>query len=167
MADSLFQVLPKFLSEAERHSLLTLIESATSGWEVGRQATGYDKFSLLQQHLSDQLPELVRALLSRTLEHLDRPPEGFYDVYLLRYSVGDLVPPHVDPPMFDGAIHLRLNALITQAQRGGRLWLADEAISLETGDAVIFRPDALRHSVERVEAGTRYVWSVGCNRPLG
>ncbi len=101
------------------------------GWEPGRQRGGYDKLLLLEGRR--------------------------FDIYLLRFPVGSSVPPHRDPVA--GARHLRLNLVLVPARRGGEFecpqaWIDRPRIKL-------FRSDLHTHAVSEVEAGTRYVLSVG------
>lgn len=137
--------------------------AAALGWEAGRQGTGYEKLALEERSLG----ALGKLLLARSLVELGDPPEGTWDCYLLRYGVGARVPPHVDPPLSEGMVHVRLNLLVSPPAAGGVLLLDEAPIPLEPGEAVVFRPDAARHEVTPIEAGERLVWSVGCNLPAG
>jgi hypothetical protein len=154
-----FEILPGFVDPEECEAALAL--AAGGGWEPGRQGTGYAKLALDP----GALPAPLRMLLRRTLGVLGEPPAGAFDLYLLRYEVGSHIPPHVDPPLFDGALHRRVNAVLEQADRGGVLTLDGEVVPLAARDAVRFRPDAHRHAVSVLEAGRRLLWSVGCNLP--
>jgi hypothetical protein len=154
-----FEVLRKFVTEREREAALALARAPA--WEAGRQGTGYAKLALDP----DALPPTLTSLLERTLAALGNPPAGCFDLYLLRYELGSHIPPHVDPPLLEGALHRRLNAVLEQAERGGLLTLDGAAVPLEPLDAVRFRPDLHRHAVSPIEAGSRLLWSAGCNLP--
>ncbi|MEL7539203.1 MAG: 2OG-Fe(II) oxygenase [Pseudomonadota bacterium] len=107
-------------------------------WRSGRQATGYEKLLLAIN------PFVVP-----------------FDVYLLRYKTGSEIPPHTDP--VDGRRHYRLNVVLRHANKGGRFQCSK---TIYNGSRVkLFRPDAAEHSVSRIEAGTRYVLSIGWVRP--
>lgn len=103
-------------------------------WKMGRQASGYDTFALA---------------LSRQLR---------LDSYLIRYRQGAGIPPHRDPAP-TGARHYRLNIILWPARKGGKL--SCEAYLFRLGPIKFFRPDMATHSVSPVEAGVRYVFSVG------
>jgi hypothetical protein len=100
-------------------------------WERGRQRSGYDKLLLLEGQR--------------------------FDVYLLRFGVGSCVPPHRDP--VDGAGHLRLNVILIPAQRGGEFECAQAIV--DRPRVKLFRSDLHTHSVTTIEAGTRWVLSLG------
>ncbi|WOI53197.1 2OG-Fe(II) oxygenase [Parvularcula sp. LCG005] len=103
-------------------------------WVRGRQASGYDK--MLLATLPIPLP---------------------WDCYLLRFPTGSEIPPHTDP--VTGKRHYRLNIVIRQADVGGEFFCADPIYA--TRRIKFFRPDRSEHAVSRVEAGTRYVLSIG------
>lgn len=101
------------------------------GWERGRQHSGYDKLLLVQ---------------------------GFcYDAYLLRFPERSSVPPHRDA--IDGARHLRLNLILVPARRGGEFLCAGAIV--DRPRIKLFRSDLHEHAVSEVEAGTRWVLSLG------
>src|SRR5262249_30967327 len=138
---------------------LGAVARVSRSWTRGRQGTGYDKLALE----ADALGPHGSDLLARSLHLLRDPAPSLWDCWLLRYEVGAYVPPHVDPPLDEGRQHVRLNLLVARAARGGELRLDGLEVSLEQGDAVVFRPDLCTHEVSRVDAGARLVWSVGCN----
>ncbi len=100
-------------------------------WERGRQHSGYDKLLLLGGRR--------------------------FDTYLLRFPVGSSIPPHRDP--VDGAGHLRLNLILVPARRGGE-FDCERAI-VDRPRIKLFRSDLATHSVSTIEAGTRWVLSLG------
>lgn len=148
---------PAFLAPAARAVLAALAERTESGWEPGRQGTGYEKLPLrgaLADREATLAPLLVQARVSLGVEPTD------WDAYLLRFPEGSHVPPHRDPS--SGGRHLRLNTLVRAAAPGtGELRLEGQVFDLAEGDAVRFRSDAVTHQVSRVE-GERLVFSVGC-----
>jgi hypothetical protein len=154
-------VRPRFAREATLTELVKL--AVREGWQSGRQGTGYGKLALEER----ALPALAKLLLAQSLLEVGEPPEGYWDCYLLRYPVGTRVPPHVDPPLQEGLVHVRMNLLVAAADEGGSLLLAGDEVPLEPGDAVVFRPDRDVHEVTPVMRGERLVWSVGCNLPAG
>jgi len=154
-------VLPRFTREATLAELAKL--AVRDGWQGGRQGTGYARLALEER----SLPALAKLLLAQSLLEVGEPPEGYWDCYLLRYAPGAFVPPHVDPPLVEGLVHVRMNLLVAAADEGGVLRLAGVEVPLAPGDAVVFRPDRDEHEVTRVSSGERLVWSVGCNLPAG
>ena len=100
-------------------------------WQEGRQGSGYEK-----------LPLLVGRRV---------------DLYLLRFPTGSSVPMHRDP--VDGLRHLRLNLILVPARRGGA-FVCDAPI-LDRPRIKLFRPDSCAHAVTPIEAGTRWVLSLG------
>ncbi|MFD2166818.1 2OG-Fe(II) oxygenase [Thalassotalea euphylliae] len=103
-------------------------------WQKGRQETGYDKLLLAT----------------------GRRPIPF-DVYLLRFPEGSLVPAHIDK-VLDGK-HFRLNFVLKQAKQGGK-FICNTPI-YESSRVKFFRPDISEHQVTRVTSGRRYVLSIG------
>lgn len=148
--DKPYRKLPAWLSPHER----TAIGSLTLGavWEQGRQGTGYEKFNLAHE-------VGARWIVRRALDRIGNP--AHYDAWLLHYPVGSEIPPHTDPA-HEGKCHVRLNALVV-AGAGGMLTLEGEELPLNEGDAYIFRPDIVEHSVAPIEDGSRLVLSVGAN----
>lgn len=105
-------------------------------WEFGRQGTGYKKFKVFQ---------------------IGNSFFGGMDLYILKYSKGDSIPPHKDP--VKGKRHYRLNIEVKSARSGGELYV--EAPILRFGPVSFFRSDLSTHAVHLVENGTRYVVSLG------
>lgn len=103
-------------------------------WKPGRQQSGYEKMLLLAN------PFLVP-----------------FDCYILRYRPGSEITEHTDP--VDDKKHYRLNIVLRKAKSGGQ-FACSETI-FESERIKLFRPDRARHSVSRVDAGTRYVLSIG------
>lgn len=102
-------------------------------WTKGRQGTGYEK-----------------CLLFTT------PWPIGMDVYLLRYTQGQGIPPHNDPVL--GKRHYRFNWVLTQSV-GGQ-FVCDNPL-WSRGQFHFFRSDLSTHSVTPVTQGTRYVLSIG------
>jgi hypothetical protein len=126
-------------------------------WDRGRQETGYLKSGV------DAADPFIAALVARSLAALYPGARHGHDTWLLRYPVGSHIPPHVDPPLTDGARHARLNAIITAPPSGGLLQLDGTPVQLVAGDAVLFYPDQVEHQVSALDGGERWIWSVGCN----
>ena len=103
-------------------------------WRGGRQRSGYDKMLLAQSWLP--LP---------------------FDLYLLRFPTGTEIGPHRD--RVESGDHYRLNIILRPALRGGEFQCADPIFASRR--IKLFRPDRSEHSVTRIEAGTRYVLSLG------
>ena len=102
-------------------------------WQKGRQESGYEKMTLLRSKLFK------------------------FDVYLLKYPTGSVIKAHKDKvdSVFE---HHRLNIVIKQAKKGGVFICNDE---VKKGRFHYFRPDIMKHEVTEIEAGTRYVFSLG------
>ncbi len=103
-------------------------------WKAGRQASGYETLAL--------------AISQRFR----------FDCYLIRYRQGAGIPPHRDSAPA-GTRHYRLNLILWPARKGGELTC--EAYLFRLGPLKFFRPDLAEHAVSPVEAGVRYVFSVG------
>ena len=142
-----------FLSPRERVVLLALARG-DEGFEPGRLHTGYQKKNVLEHLGCERLIKRARALLGEPL---------MVDAWLLRYPVGSEIPAHVDPPI-GGMCHVRVNALVL-GSIGGLLYLDGAEAPLDEGDALVFRPDAVRHQVTKIERNPRVVFSVGANVP--
>jgi hypothetical protein len=115
-------------------SLLRQYFRSAFRWEKGRQASGYDKMLLLWGKF----------------------PVPF-DWYLLRFPTGSEIPPHVDA--VQKGRHFRLNIILRKAQKGGEFQCPDPIWNRPR--IKLFRPDLSLHSVTKVEAGSRLVFSVG------
>ncbi|WP_199100576.1 2OG-Fe(II) oxygenase [Dyella sp. ASV21] len=103
-------------------------------WQKGRQGSGYDK--LLLGGLLWPIP---------------------CDCYLLRFPSGTSVPPHTDRVAHGR--HYRLNIILRAATRGGEFVCARP---IHVSRRIkLFRPDLEEHSVTTIEAGTRWVLSIG------
>ena len=103
-------------------------------WRNGRQGTGYDK--MLLAHGRVPLP---------------------FDLYLLRFPTGTRIGPHTDK--VESGQHYRLNVILKPARQGGEFQCADPIYVNRR--VKLFRPDRSEHSVTRIDAGTRYVLSLG------
>lgn len=100
-------------------------------WEQGRQESGYWKFLIARK-------------------------EPLFDVYLLKYPEGAQIPKHRDPVF--GRRHYRCNILLKKAKLGG-VFKCDSCYRF--GPIVVFASDRCWHEVSRIEAGTRWVLSIG------
>lgn len=114
-------------------------------WERGRQDGGYDKLKLLE---------------SKRLR---------FDLYLLRFPEGSVVPMHRDPSP-DGFSHHRVNITLRFAARGGLTLIArqPELGQLETPKYRYeerrwyrFRPDLYTHMMTSVREGSVLMLSFG------
>lgn len=103
-------------------------------WQYGRQQSGYRKLLLLAGYWP--LP---------------------FDVYLLHFPTGSEVPSHRDP--VTAGRHYRLNIVLKAAKKGGEFHCA--APLYQSNRIKFFRPDQSDHWVTKVEAGNRYLLSIG------
>ncbi len=145
-------IIPKYLSNNEIE-ILTSIANSSSGWQDGRQGTGYEKLSLKDNRE-------VSDLILRSLVELHKI-DDFWDAWILRYPDGAYIPPHKDEANMFGRRHTRLNAIIADPRAGGDFILNDERVGLGSACAIIFNPDEHEHSVTKVD-GERLVFTVGC-----
>lgn len=151
-----YRLIPRFLTQAEREGLCAL-EAGGAGWVPGRQGTGYSKRALARDGLVERaLREMAGGMAGMAgagVEVLE------WDAWLLDYPAGVGIPPHTDP-LRDGS-HLRLNVLLIGDGAAFYLDGPGRLPLIAAGDALIFRPDAMRHGVH-AGTGARRVWSVGC-----
>ena len=145
---TLFQILPGWLTPRERVALNVV--ARRSGWQPGSKGTGYEKLDLMGDVATTRL-------VRRALEALGGPE--LFDASLVRYPVGCAMPAHVDAAT-PGLCHVRLQALAL-GSTGGLFYLGGEEVPLDDSDAVVFRPDELKHQLTVVERNTRMVLSVG------
>lgn len=143
------RALPGFLTPRERVVLLNVARN-DSGWGPGRQGTGYEKKDVLEHLACERLIKRARLALGDPL---------MVDAWLLRYPVGSAIPAHTDP-VPDQLHHVRFNALLLAGQGGVLYFDGDEQI-FDEGDALLFRPDVVKHQVTEVQRNPRVVFSVG------
>jgi hypothetical protein len=86
---------------------------------------------------------------------------GFLSVYLVRYSPGHRVVPHVD--MVSAGRLYKLNCVLVKPETGGEFH-CERSIFNWFGRIILFRPDLYRHSVSRIERGNRWLLSFALNR---
>lgn len=103
-------------------------------WQKGRQNTGYDKMLIGGGYW----------------------PYPF-DIYILRFSEGQEIPPHVDK--VERGEHFRLNIVLKAPKSGGEFICISPIY--ESKRIKYFRPDISEHAVSTVLEGRRYVLSVG------
>lgn len=173
-----YQVINNFLTYTNLEELLQVFESVPEDrWVPGRQGTGYLKYEIT--HHTDELyftyvlwalqylgyisPGGNKKELRETDEHLSREGDGpRWDAWLMKMPDGAYIHPHTDPCPFDAGEHHRLNMCIRAAERGGRFSIEGEPVNVHTGEAILFRPDAMRHEVSMVSGADRLMISVGC-----
>ena len=84
-----------------------------------------------------------------------------FAVYLVRYSAGHAVLPHVDM-VAEGRLY-KLNCILVKPRAGGEFRCEETLLNL-FDRIVLFRPDLYRHRVSRIEQGTRWLLSVAWTR---
>lgn len=82
-------------------------------------------------------------------------------VYLVRYSAGHAIMPHVDM-VAEGRLY-KLNCVLVKPQTGGEFWCEKNIFNL-FGRVVLFRPDLYTHQVSKIERGTRWLLSFALTR---
>lgn len=103
-------------------------------WEAGRQNSGYYKMLL--------------ARLKWPLK---------FDFYLLKFLEGSEIKTHLAP--VPKGRHFRINFIIKKAFKGGEFICNKTLFSNKR--IKYFRPDLEKHSVTKIEKGTRLVLSIG------
>lgn len=103
-------------------------------WENGRQDSGYSKMLIATSKFP--IP---------------------WDFYILKYPVGSEIREHVDP--VTDSKHYRLNIIVKKAKKGGDFFTEKSIINLPR--IKFFRPDLSKHSLTKIEKGSRYVVSIG------
>ena len=83
-------------------------------------------------------------------------------VYLVRYSAGHRVVPHVDM-VSEGRLY-KLNLVLSKPASGGE-FRCERSLLNWFGRVVLFRPDLYQHSVSRIERGNRWLLSFALTRP--
>ena len=82
-------------------------------------------------------------------------------VYLVRYSAGHAIVPHVDM-VSEGRLY-KLNCVLIKPESGGEFSCERNIFNL-FGRIVLFRPDLYRHEVSRIERGRRWLLSFALTR---
>jgi len=82
-------------------------------------------------------------------------------IYLVRYSAGHAIVPHVDM-VSEGRLY-KLNCVLIKPASGGEFSCERNIFSL-FGRLVLFRPDLYRHQVSRIERGRRWLLSFALTR---
>lgn len=156
-----YKLLKHFASVDDILQCQQLERILTNNFEPGRQGTGYEKTNLKPMSLQAPWQEWLPTFVSTCLNALDKPLDNeFWDCFLLRYPNGSHIPPHKDEASVFGKRHKRLNVLVRAPSAGGDLLMSNEKVVLEEGDAVLFFPDEVEHSVTTV-SGHRLVFTVG------
>lgn len=77
-------------------------------------------------------------------------------VYLVRYSAGHEIVPHVDM-VSEGRLY-KLNCVLVKPGAGGE-FICERNIFNLFGRLILFRPDLYRHRVSKIERGRRWLLS--------
>ena len=77
-------------------------------------------------------------------------------IYLVRYSTGHRIVPHVDM-VSEGRLY-KLNCVLVKPRAGGE-FICEKNIFNLFGRLVLFRPDLYQHQVSRIEDGSRWLLS--------
>jgi len=86
----------------------------------------------------------------------------YLSLYLVRYSAGHRIMPHVDM-VSEGRLY-KLNCVLVKPEAGGE-FICERNIFNWFGRIILFRPDLYQHSVSRIERGNRWLLSFALNRP--
>jgi len=87
---------------------------------------------------------------------------GRLTVYLVRYSAGHSIWPHVDM-VSEGRLY-KLNLVLVKPDAGGE-FCCERTILDVFGRVIVFRPDLYQHHVTRIERGKRWLLSFALMRP--
>jgi hypothetical protein len=82
-------------------------------------------------------------------------------VYLVRYSPGHRIVPHVDM-VSEGRLY-KLNWVVSKPRSGGEFFCEKTIFNL-FGRLILFRPDLHQHHVSRIERGNRWLLSFALTR---
>ncbi len=82
-------------------------------------------------------------------------------VYLVRYSAGHQIIPHVDM-VSEGRLY-KLNLVLVKPKTGGEFRCERNLFNC-FGRIILFRPDLYQHSVSRIERGNRWLLSFALTR---
>ena len=82
-------------------------------------------------------------------------------IYLVRYSAGHKIMPHVD--MVSEGRLFKLNCVLVKPESGGE-FICEKNIFNLFGRIILFRPDLHRHRVSRIERGNRWLLSFALMR---
>ena len=82
-------------------------------------------------------------------------------VYLVHYSAGHRIMPHVD--MVAAGRLYKLNCVLVKPKRGGE-FSCERTIVNVFDRVVVFRPDLYQHRVSRIERGNRWLLSFALMR---
>ena len=85
----------------------------------------------------------------------------YLSIYLVRYSVGHAIVPHVD--MVSEGRLFKLNCVLVKPEAGGE-FICEKNIFNLFGRIILFRPDLHRHRVSRIERGNRWLLSFALMR---
>ncbi len=148
--------MPSFLTLFRRDEIVQWANTEAV-FGPGRQGTGYELAPV-----PDGLFKLVKLASYRALG-IDKSVG--HDCYVMRYKTGSCIPKHKDTAFF-GSRHLRVNAIVQDAGRGGQLLIEDTPYEIRERDAYVFRPDLLDHEVTTITEGERLVWTMGTMLPV-
>ena len=85
-----------------------------------------------------------------------------FSIYLVRYSPGPRIVPHVDM-VSEGRLY-KLNLVLAKPKSGGK-FSCERCIFKLFDRVILFRPDLYRHAVTRIERGNRWLLSFALTRP--
>lgn len=82
-------------------------------------------------------------------------------IYLVRYSAGHRILPHVDM-VSEGQLY-KLNCVLVKPRVGGEFVCEKTMLNL-FGRLIIFRPDLHQHQVSKIQQGNRWLLSFALTR---
>ena len=134
------------------HDIEARLEETCVEWEDGRQGSGYRKgyIDSGEELPVAGFPGFLYEFFFKQLFPLDPKHIVGWDTYVLHYPVGSYIAPHKDP-MEKGFEHWRMNYVLEHGD--GTFFVHPEQwvpIQAQRGDAILFRPDILTHSVSQV-----------------
>lgn len=157
------------------------VESDPDDWRPGRQGSGYfkqDLKNLVTVTMPGEDRKWIRKLHDSMISEIHYSATGSYtyahsdwgrlsDCWLIYYPEGSYIPWHTDP-VPKGTTMYRMNLVVTSPRKGGDLsvpngWQKSEplTVNFEPGQAVLFKPSEIKHSITPVGTGGRLVLSVG------
>jgi hypothetical protein len=162
------KVIHNLLTMEELNSLRTL--SKTCHFSVGGK--GYTYGTVQGFGFSKGVPDAIFKKFMDVSE-LTPPFNGRSIQQFLCYEKGGINTPHKDWVYDTTFTHqrrngepdcvslFRVNAVLTQATKGGELIVDGEEVKLVEGDVFVFRPELIEHEVKEILEGSRTIFTIG------
>ena len=142
--------------------LFIISQGKEDEWILGsevftEQKNPYSKFLITKNrplNLSEQLDRIIK----KCLREIDSPSPVIWNCWFMDLPAGARIAPHTDHMGHESHL-IKLNVLIEQA-KGGHFIIDGNVITLDAGDALVFRPDLFRHEVTETLGSRKSYFSV-------